>query len=369
MKYFSFRETLRDVEAYKKFLQDRVKKFDEINERLKNRTGPYLQWFDEKVDDTKVVVSDPTKEIYPTLTRLFCDLDKGVSVVAGKPNAGKSTLIISLITSLIQLNKDVIVIDISLDDPSSKRNVQLRANQTGLHYQRVYNPNDLNQREKEHLEEADQRIKDWISSGRLIQLESSEDFEYGSGICSINVNSSNRIFEVMELVREKNPDSKIVMFLDAWNDVTYRDEWSGSSDLNQSEAFLNLLKINSNKYNIVVFTTAHIRKSGNSKENYLSLEDVKGTRTLESNCVYGGIIRNEYRERIVDDPLTFNVNGIDYPVIRLDTLKTKVSSWDMPWFGIMKASHCQILPIPTNSYPMLLNKLYNRDSEEGKKKW
>lgn len=270
-----------------------------------------------------------------------------------------SSLLITMMTNLLRLNDNVVVLDISLDDPSSKRNVQLRANLSGLNYQQIGIPSELTGSQREALGKADLVIEDWITNGRLIQFESSEDID---GKYSVTINDATKVFDLLETTRKlyPNPETKIVMFLDAWNDVNFRGGWKEGNDLSSSEAFLNQLKSKTQELEILGWLSAHTRKLESNKSTLITLQDVKGTSTLESNCVWGGIIRNDYREDLVEDPPTIDINGIQYPIIRAETRKTKVSSWDLPWYGILKANSCQVLPVHPDQYTTFLYKQRDR---------
>ena len=114
----------------------------------------------------------------------------------------------------------------------------------------------------------------------------------------------------------------------------------------------------------MVFVSAHARKTMGAKK--LSLEDIKGTKNMEYNCVFGGIVRNEVRENALLEPLLWeDQDGQEYPILTIEIGKTKVSSWDMPLFYILKAAQCQLKPLAKYEYETFIE-LYEGQNRKAK---
>lgn len=325
-------------------------KFSKIKESLGNRSGPNVIWLNEKISDRQLALPDefdPTS--MPTMSRLLNDFEKGIAVFAGHPNAGKSTLLTNMMLQGLANNNDLVVVDISLDDPPDKRYQQYIASLSGLYYQEITTNTTLSPERKERRDKADELFHRYIEEQRLIPLESSEEILKDDKTQQVEVRNFYTVFNQMKALRSKFPDKKIAMFIDSWNDLDLNSAQSNDNELTRSEGFLVKLRDYANKYGIMVFLSAHIRKSSSSE---IDLEDIKGTKSMEYICVFGAIVRNEYKERNLENPLLYTENrtGKTFPILTVLPMKTKVSAWEWPVFYPIKSGQCQILTLTPDEY-------------------
>lgn len=321
-------------------------KTEEVERTLLQRNGPYIRWLDELQDDTKLVLPDPSLTEIPTMSRVLNDYESGIALLGAPPNSGKSTLIVNMITQSLDLNEDLVVIDLSLDDPYKKRIIQYLASMTGLNYQQLYSPQTLSQAQKVRKDRALQGIRSHVSRGALNMFEGSETFKIEGKTHFVVIREFSKIFKLLAYYRKKYPDKKIACFIDAWNNLDFSKE-SGVSELAKQETAVNKLHDISREENVMVFMTAHLRKT---QEKIRSLEDIKGTALLLHAAVWAGRLINEYRENLHTEPLLYKEGDFYYPVIIVEVQKTKVSSWEQPLFYGLKSGECGIVPFDRNTY-------------------
>jgi len=321
-----------------------IQKYKTVIEKLGNRTGPNVQWIKEYEDDTKMRVPNRNfTDGIPTFNQVASDYTEGLCFVGGRANAGKSTFLINLQKGALENNDNVVIIDLSLDDPPKKRYQQYIAAISGLRYTEVANPAMLDPRKQDILEKARNQFFDWLKSGRLISLHNIEKFSEGK---QLNLRDYRTQVHLMRKIREVFPDSKIALFVDAWNNVDITAGRPGSEILQGNEA-LNYLKGGSEDNEIMGFYSAHIRKT---TEKRITIQDIKGTSNIEYDAVLALILRNEQRENQLDEPLVYEMNDNEIPILTIDVSKNKSSDWDYPLFHPANTGACQLFTLNPLEY-------------------
>ena len=324
-----------------------IDKIDRVREKLADCSGPSVVWMKEYEEDTKLVLPGSNFENgINTMTRALFGFDEGVAVIAGRPNSGKSTLMINMMMQSLQLNDDLIIVDLSFDDPIKKRFTQYVACLTGLSYEAIGVPKDATETERLMMDEATERIKELYTLEKLHTFESIERVEFEGRIKELSMRRPSNIFYCAKYLRNRHPDKKICFFVDAWNNIDFSFYQAGS-DVQQANAFLRELQDICVSERAMFIVSAHLRKG---MEKRPTLEDIKGTTDMAYNCVWAAIVKNEYRENVLTEPLMWYESGRAYPMIVVEIEKTKVSSWDYPIFYGMKAGSCQIIPLTRQEY-------------------
>lgn len=326
-----------------------IKKTEEIKKSLGKRSGPNIKWLKEKENDSKLAFPKPDFSTgICTLSRRLTDFESGVGVIAGEPNFGKSTLLVNMALQSLQLNEDLIVVDVSLDDPGKKRYIQYMAAITGMFYQEIStDPALLTANQLVSKEAAHNTIQELYKSGRLWTFESWEDIKLKSGSSrTLQVNEFETLFTLMSHIRKFFPTKKIVFFIDAWNNLDY-SSGKGFNDTAQQSYYVDLLKAESSKYEIMSIISAHLRKTNNKKPQ---LEDIMGPKRLEYANDWTFILRNEWKENWADDPLTYEVGDEMFPMLILEPGKNKVSAWNDPCFYGLLSGSCGIYPLSKQEY-------------------
>lgn len=331
-----------------------IKKLEVAKASLGKRTGPNIIWMKEKEDDKKLRVCEYNLlNGMPTLSSSLNDFEEGIACFAGRPNSGKSTLLVNMMTQAADLNDNLLILDLSLDDPYKKRYEQYVASLTGLYYQEITTHTDLNDVKLKLREEADAKIISWYKEDKLRTIEASEKIysKIGGAEKTVSYRQFENIFRLMRETRESNPDKKIALFIDAWNNLDYSGG-KGGSDLSQTNYQLAKLQEEANRLGIMVIISAHLRKTTDKKPG---IEDIKGTSDMAYNVVWAGIVRNEFRENLYKEPLLYRDGNKMYPVITVEVVKTKVSSWDMTLAYGLKSAQCKIIPLQQYEYQTMLD--------------
>jgi Fe2+ transport system protein FeoA len=302
-----------------------------------------VRWLKEHQDDSYLVYPDDP-DAYPTMTRVLNDFDSGIALFGASPNVGKSTIMVNMMMDALDLNEDIIVVDITLDDPFKKRLVQYLACKTSLYYQQLFSPSTLTESERRIKQEALDHILRHVDAGKLHIFEGTETYDLGGKVHSVSIREFSKLFRLMSYFRRKHPTKKIVFFIDAWNNLDFSKE-AGLTELAKQESAVNRLHDVAREENIMVVSSAHLKKS---KEKIRSLGDIKGTALLLHAVVWAGVVINEFRENITTDPLLAEIDGYLYPVIIVEVQKTKVSSWEGPLFYTLMSGKCKIIP-PTKA--------------------
>lgn len=326
-----------------------LNKLDEALKKLGHRTGPNVIWMKEREDDSKLRVWDHNlRNGIPTLSSALTDWDSGLACLAGKPNSGKSTTLVNMMIGALENNDDVIVIDISLDDPYKKRFEQYVACMTGLYYQEITTKTDLSAPKQKLKDDAVDKLRQWYNSDRLRTIDAAEKEELEDGLHVVrHFRDPEEIFRLMKSVRAEYPDKKIVFFIDAWNNLDTTKARS-ASDLGQANYYLGRFQEEANKLDIMVMISAHLRKG--DKKSKPTLDDIKGTSDMAYNVVWAGIVTNELRERTLRNPLMHQEGDKCYPVIVIEIVKTKVSTVDGDLMYILNSGTCELTPLFKTQY-------------------
>ncbi len=335
------------------WIENSKKKLKAALSKQGNRSGPYLQWLKERQDDSKLRICNwNLSNGIPTFSSAFHDLESGLVCFAGRPNSGKSTLLVNLMLGVCSLNDDTIVLDISLDDPYLKRYQQYIAALSGLTYQEITTSLNLSDTKKKLLEDSQKVIEKLYTEDKLRTIEAIETNEVAGEMVYYSFRQPETIFRLMRKTREEYPNKKIILMIDAWNNLDLSSA-KGNSDLSQANYYLGKFQEEANKLEIIVILSAHLRKS-EKKHQKSDLDDIKGTSDMAYNVVWAGIVRNELRENILKSPLVYEEGDKMYPVVAIDVVKTKVSTWDMPLLYVLMSGQCGIKPLEDYEYNQYL---------------
>lgn len=332
-----------------------IDKLNAAKKSLGNRRGPSVLWMKEREDDAKLRICDyKLKNGIPTMAQTLCDFGEGgIACLAGAPNSGKSSIIVNMMLGACELNKDLLIIDVTLDDPYRKRYQQYIACLTGLAYQQI-TTGEMTDREKQEMTDAENKILKFYSEDKLRTLEAIEKHTTPDGMeVTRHFREPEEICRIMREARKEKPNHKIAIFIDAWNDLDF-SKGKGSGDLSQVNYYLAKLKEEANKHMIMLFISAHLRKREPGKKKP-GIDEIKGTSDMAYSSVWAGIVTNEMRESMLKEPLEYTEQDKIYPVIVVDVVKTKMSTWDMPMLYVLKALSCQIIPLHDYQYKNYLD--------------
>jgi hypothetical protein len=351
----NFGDYLKNPDNFQKHLNSFEKRIVEIEKTTFSRQGPHIIWMREKEDDTRLTFPDKThfKTGIPTWSRSFNDYDEGIALLAGLPNASKSTILINLYLGALASNEDLVIIDYSLDDPLKKRYGQYVACLSGLPYQKIYSAGTMTDEELEIYNAARKQLLEYIKSGRLVIITAAEEIEVKSKeffLCPTQAFDS--MLATIESIRKLFPNTKNILGIDSWHDLDV-----GGNEYGKIESLINELKTASKSFSTNILVSAHTRKGDVKSKGAIRTDDIKGSGALNYASVWTGLVRNEYKETNSIDAPIFEWQGEYHPVVRIEVPKSKVSSWDnVPLFYGLVSNRCLLVPFERDQYMRFYNR-------------
>lgn len=334
-----------------------LSKVDQTFESFGKRDGAYIHWLKETYDDRKYEpYEDDLSTGHPTINRALLDLDHGIALIAGKPNFGKSTLLANIITQGLELTPELIVLDLTFDDSGKTRVEQYLCAMTSLTYSQVKLGVGLTQTQQTLLTMAKDKLKEFISEGRLRIYDSVEYLPDGS---VLRLRHFDTLLRAIYSAKNKYPNSKIVVVVDSWSDLETTDG-KGSNETTQANYWLSKLHEVINQTKVILLATCQLVKF---EGTIPTIDDIKGTSNLafEARAIYALI--NEQRAQHFVDPITYNYEGKTYPAIMLRAIKNKVSEWDGDiFYGLIK-NRCKLIPVTLPEYKELAVKISTKKRE------
>jgi hypothetical protein len=311
-------------------------------EKLGKRIASYITW--NESDAGQPIPLSTSKPSPTTFNMAFCDFEAGLALLAGKPNHGKSSVVVSLIHNVLKLNKDTMVLDFSFDDSTGKRFQQHVAHLSGLEYQQI-TMQQSDQAVNKTKAEAISQLYRYIGEKRLFiydDLLKDKSFE--------NLVRFNKVSNIKLLIREARrqfPDRKLLVFIDAWNDIDLSEYTKSFNEIQQQKEGINELRSIANANDTIIFMNAHLRKGTTTKVDY---EALKGSGDLTFAPLWIGILNNEKREEILEDPLLYTSGGRELPVLVIEQPKNKISNNSRPIFLVLDEARCSAKLIDDHSY-------------------
>jgi len=326
------------------FYENYLNEVEKLEDKNKKRKGPSLQW---------IVEHEPiTGPFLPfvgvsSLCKALSDYDSGLLLIAGHANAGKSTFMVHTMMDLIfnPLNTDLVVIDLSLDDPMGKRWEQYVANRSGLCYSDIHQMGAMSPYVVKSYYHARDSILEMIKQGRFWPLNAYHSIRDVKGdYRTMNIGTYTSFERLLKGAREKfpNPDTKIVIFVDAWQDVKL-----SATEMYQIDEYIRELAQLAHKLEIMIVGSAHFRKLGAKSEP--EPEDIRGSLEVHYAASATFILRNDYKEN-PDNFLRAEEDDFTGPIIRLEVPKNKVSIEDRTMFYGLESGRCQLYPFTSSQY-------------------
>jgi len=321
-----------------------LEQLTKAKETFAKRSGPYLRWFpDTDPDDNELVFPSALGGDKNTATKSLVDFTEGLGVIAGNPNCGKSSLIISLIHGLISQQNDVVVVDISYDDGYNYRYLQHMCHLTGLVYSEVSNYNLLNAKKKTLYDEADKFLRSLVTEEKFFIFGPSLKVQDGELDITLRLDHLSHLPALFTYLRKIYPDKKVVVFLDALNDIVF--DGQATSDLSKDDAMITTLSKSAIQNSLIVFASTHLRKN----KDDISIEDIKGSKSLEYATKVVYIVRN-LRKETNEDIVQVNVSGYYIDPLIIQIPKSKVSTFQSNLVFGIDSPRCRLYPVSLEDY-------------------
>ena len=251
---------------------------------------------------------------FPQLTKALDGLQEGFYLVAGDTNIGKTSFMLQMMFNLLKFNNpQPFILFFSIDDPLKKIFPRLLAHYSGLPINSVSKP-------KTSLTLDEQKIREQalIYLRNLSNRFVIKDVSYGDSIGYIK--------KMIMIYKKLAGNIPIIVFLDSFHEIV-TDGPKDDKLKNISKQLKDLVAV----YNIPIITTAEFRKSKDGQE-MRTLEDIKDTIESAYRADVTFLLDNEVKrlkgkEKNISYYWT-DSNGDIHPVIRVDVLKNKISSFD-----------------------------------------
>lgn len=336
-----------------------------VEQETKNfsRSGPFLQWSQELQDDSQYFEPDWEKWSTgtPTLSRVLTNYEVGIGIIAGEPNHGKSTQIIQMMCDLARCNtdKNIRIVDLSLDDEFGKRYTQMVCNLTGLKYTKIAQAGSMTQDELEVYNKGRDQVMKWVEEARYIPMLPFHTMSKKNkeGLRTFQLTSFQALLTCMGILRKKWPNDYIVIFIDALQDLDFEGD-----DFTAQAKALKSLHDGCLKYNIMCPCSAHVKKI--QHKDLITKNDIFGSKKLEYICKWIAILVNEELDDREDQKLRITRNGIEYPVVRLNITKSKVSEIGQTFcIGLLERGCCRIHPVTPAEWIDYRRRLLEREAD------
>lgn len=250
-------------------------------------------------------------------------------IIGGAPNFGKSALLTSTIIKLLEHNKDITILDFSLDDPLGKRLTQYVANMARLPMNDVmFAHKALGPVEMERFSEAYDKLRKWMSDGSLYIYEATADDNAGKDI--VVQATTSFITKTIREVREAKPNTKLIVAIDAINDVDLDIKKPSFSELSEEKTIVKEITRAVISAKSLCIVTSHLRKNEMSRP---TLEDIRGNSFFGYSAkavfgLYNDVKAKRNNSNLVWEEILPDGTTISYPIVELHVLKSKTSDYN-----------------------------------------
>jgi hypothetical protein len=243
--------------------------------------------------------------------------DEGILFLSAMENRGKSSFLVQTFTDVLDLNDDALLIDFSLDDSFRERTRRYISCLSNVPTDKVARPINATPEEQERRKRGVKRLAQWMSKEKLI-IKTSTEF---------NINAHS-ISTFLKEVRDRHPNKKIIVLIDAFNDLPLPD---GKGDEPEKLLLLELGKAFKENRAICAMT-AHRRKTYTDSYNRrVNNDELKGSGYIKHAAKIIMMLDNEVKARRESAEVYWCPEDSPYtklPVLEVSVQKNKTCAWD-----------------------------------------
>jgi hypothetical protein len=271
--------------------------------------------------------------------KLCLGMKKGLVIIGGPPNFGKSSFILNLYHQILTHNDNVKVVDFTLDDDRDTRIKNTIAmisripiNQVGFAFNTIKDP-ILGKRLKSAYPEFNKR------------LNNLEILDAGCLNCSSRVLETIIAYSAYQ--RSKLTENEtLVVVIDGFHNLILSNNQFGSDEVSKQNHISSTLKAAATELDIIFLCTAHTKKG--SRRRGTSTDDVKGGVGLSYDSTIMGTIFNDVKvNRGNADIYARDDEGNMKQIIEIDISKSKASDLDGTIFYLFEQEKCYVEECPT----------------------
>lgn len=181
----------------------------------------------------------------------------GWIIVAGQSNIGKTSLISQLAWQASQVNKDVYVLDFSLDDPMHDKIPRVVASANKVIINSVKNPNaykefpEMIKRRKQGID----KLKEWVDCYRCYDATHSTDID----VIEETIRKTKTYLE-LEAQKKQCKAKRLIVFIDNFHDLTTTAKEASFSDKNKYDYLAQRCADMATIHDISIVTSAEFKK-------------------------------------------------------------------------------------------------------------
>lgn len=268
---------------------------------------------------------------YPMITEKLEGMDTGMYLMPAESNAGKSAMMMNIIEDLVMHEPNKLFgIYFSLDDSKHEIIPRVIAMREGIRIstvakpQRAQNMIDNNHEDSERLIEELSKREIGINN---LKANANKLMIVDSNKVKTLDEMEAYIEKVLNYVKAIDPEMNVCVAIDSIKDIILDDHYNIKTTNEASDFIARAVKHWTVKYNIIIFSSVHLRKlNGNRRP---TLDDLKDSNVLvyEASVIwllFNDVSKNKqgaklfYREENQEEKL---------PVIEFDWAKNKKSSF------------------------------------------
>ena len=242
---------------------------------------------------------------------------EGLMFITAPENVGKTSFILQRALSLLRLNPDLDVLDLSADDSFSERANRYVSILCGLDTPFVGFPSICTPGEASLRQKGFEKLMGYLARERLeIRSQSEDDICRPSALTSL-----------ITKFCDARPGRKVLVIIDAWNDILLPDAKSDEPEKLLLQELDKALK----SRKALAMLTAHRRKSpGSEFSRKASTDDLKGSAYIKHYAKIICTLHNEVKSQQAQAEVYWNLasNPTEkLPVIEVQVQKNKTSKF------------------------------------------
>lgn len=292
-------------------------------ETVKKPIESLLMWTAERIVDYELLLEEGGDTGYKIGWNEYMErmdgVQKGLHLVGGLSNVGKTTWMLQMFRQLTIHNGNVIPVFFSIDDDWHIPYLRLVASEMRMPINEVKNY----KRTYEHLyKTAGKEIADRFMERR--RLVAGLIYEMVKRAPIFDITKASKLTQFEEIVKtiKHYTGQQVVMFVDNFHKI--RDK-PGTSTNERFTIISEELKRITVEQELATFATVEFRKLNHNGRP--TLDDVKESVDIvyDSNAVY--ILHNDLHSKQGDTNLKYTLGGKDYPIIEMSVAKNKLSAF------------------------------------------
>jgi replicative DNA helicase len=186
------------------------------------------------------------------IDRALNGLQKGFHIIAGDSNIGKTSFISQMSWNVATMNRNVYVIDFSLDDPIDEKLSRMIASGMKVLINAVKSPRQYKKFPKmlERRKRGLQKLRDMVNCYKAYDQNHSTDVE----------DIKETIQRHMIALKEAGEDRKVIVFIDNFHDLTTKAKEAQGGDKQKYDYLAQFVSDMANQFEIPIVCTAEFKK-------------------------------------------------------------------------------------------------------------